>query len=196
MKRNIRKPLLVVLALVLVSVASVMGTLAYLKASTTPVINTFVSAALTTSNLTLDESEAISQGSGVYTLDTSSRKQANNYSLVPGVNVPKDPQISYDQIDVDAYLFVKATDGTDANITWTIDDTEGWTLVTGTTNVWYKAVDATNTAGTVGIIKDDIVNVGKDYASTTTETLEFQAYLIQRAGFADVAAAWAEAQNP
>ncbi|MBR5264576.1 MAG: hypothetical protein IKV50_07780, partial [Clostridia bacterium] len=45
-------------------------------------------------NFTLTESEAKRNTDGTYSLDTTTSTDKNSYTLMPGVDVPKDPKIT------------------------------------------------------------------------------------------------------
>ena len=188
-----KKFLMMMLAMVLVCVVSVAGTLAYLTATTQSVKNTFVAAEL--ADLVLDESKA-NGSNGNYTLDTNTRVQANNYTVVPGVNLPKDPKVTVKGLEQTAYLYIEVIDALPSTITWEMRDT--WTEVTGKTGknggkiYAYNAIIQPNTADQeFFIIKDDTMVVASNYEKTTAaQELTFYAYLCQSAGFSSAAEAY------
>lgn len=193
MKKSIRKPLLIGLSLALVAVISVMGTLAYLTAQTSPVTNTFTAAGLNVAAFTLDEAPAVKASDGTYTLDnTAARVQANAYEIIPGATLPKDPKITIQGLEMDAYLFLKVEDSTVSDISWTMMDT-GWTALTGQTGIYYREVAADPGDYTISLIQGDAMTVAADYNGAAGEdcgSLVFTAYLAQKAGFANASAAW------
>ena len=81
--KKLRKALLLVLALVAVCIASVFGTLAYLKA-TQSVSNTFSVGDI---GMTLDEAD-------ITATDGSRTTTGNNYKLIPGQTYAKDPTVT------------------------------------------------------------------------------------------------------
>lgn len=125
-KNKTLKTLVAVLSMVLVICLTVAGTLAYLKAETTPVINTFSPSNI---NLTLEESN-VDGGS----------ETANTYKMVPGTDISKDPKVTV-TADIDCYVFVKVEKSTnfDTYMNYTISD---WTPVPNETNVYYREVSA------------------------------------------------------
>lgn len=194
---NRKRILLTVVAMVLVCAVSVMGTLAYLQMTSAPVTNTFVAAGLA-AELTLDEAPAVQTDNsgqplavGHYRLDdTATRIQSNSYTVVPGVDLPKDPKVTIDTLEVDAYLFIKVEDSTPSTISWTLNS--GWTALAGQTGVYYRAV--TPGDHEFELIYGNELTVDGAYAAPaagTTEQLIFNAYLCQAGGFASAAEAWA-----
>lgn len=176
-KKNI---MIVALAMVLVAMISIGGTIAWLTDKTGEVKNTF-----TPSNINVGLTEST----------------GDSYQIIPGVDITKDPKVSASS-NVDYYVFVEVT-----KANWTIDGMNytiatGWTLVPGTDNVYYQAVKAGTFAPT-SVLAGDKVTVAGTITDETLEaltadtypTLTFQAYAIQQQGFTSVAAAWAEAQT-
>lgn len=196
-----RKVLIAGLLLVLVVGATILGTIAFLQDQTAAVTNTFTVGSLfaPTGNIVLNESRAVAgTDAGVYTLDPDTKVMQNAYTIVPGVNVPKDPEVTVTKLGVNAYLFIEVVDATPDTITWTIDS--AWTLLSGVTGpnggaVYYIDSELTPTgtdAGqSYGVITGDIVNVAGTHAANAEDTnIVFYAYLCQSGGFADQAAAW------
>ena len=188
-----KKALLTILAIVLICAISITGTLAYLKASTSEVKNTFVAAGGgslftdATGGITLNESLAeLNTTTGVYTLNTDSKVTSNEYSVVPGSTIPKDPKVSVTgKNDVPAYLYVEIVNKTEGVITFT--PAEGWSVVDGaeanyggTVYVWKDKLVANLEA--TSIISGDVVTV-KDGETLTIESgkdvVSFYAYLAQ-----------------
>ena len=112
--RKFVKPLLIVVAMILVCIMSVFATLAYLTAGDT-VKNTF-----TVGNITIDLNEAKvdEYGNPVYKTDEDGefildeegnkiledRVDGNKYKLVPNREYTKDPTITVDKMSEDCYL--------------------------------------------------------------------------------------------
>ena len=189
--------MLFTLALVLVvAVASVGGTLAWLKVSTTPVVNTF-----TVGDINIDLTETT----------------GNNYKIIPGVDIAKDPKVTVKANSEACWLFVKVEESNNwPNVMETIgDEASGtervrkvnyalatdWLGVPYTNNVFYHEVSATTTDTDFAVLQDNKVTVRssltKDEANAIsgTLTLTFTAYAIQKDGFKNVSDAWSEAQN-
>lgn len=113
-----KKTLTIAIALVLVVALAVGATWAYLTATTGPVKNTFVAGSVVAnSDLELFEHVANKNTDGTYTLDTANKAHAgengvyNAYTVMPGVNLPKDPTVNVKAANGAYYLFVEVTKG-------------------------------------------------------------------------------------
>ena len=185
------KILCAVLALVLALGCGVGGTLAWLSARTSNVVNTF-----TFGNLSV----ALKETTGA------------SYQIVPGTDLAKDPKAAVTAVEgydaVDAYLFVKAvkTNWPKSKVTFGMAD--GWTQVPGTDDVWYREVKANEYNTEYQILagdathKDGVIKVDGSMTKTEVETakkagevkLTFTAYAVQKANMT-VAEAWAQAPS-
>ena len=173
------------LALVLVIGCVAGGTVAWLVAKTDPVVNTFTYGDI---NITLAETTG------------------NDYKIIPGTNIEKDPKVTVTAGSEDCWLFVKVVeeywptatleDGT-RKVSYAIAD--GWTKVEGQTNVYYREVKATDTAREFPVLSGNIVTVSdqltKGDIKATQPKLTFTAYAVQQENIADAKTAWEKA-NP
>ena len=184
-QRKIRRILTTVCLMALVMVVSVGATMAYLTAKTAPVVNTFTPAGIA---ITLTETPNQADGSW-------------KAQLVPGKEYAKDPVVAVDgtTTDVDVYLFVKfdeATSKTYLDYTSNLGkDGEGWTLVTGRTDVWYREVKTDAAVKSWHLLDGDKVTVKNTLSkeqTNATSTMTYTAYAIQTEGFDDADDAWAE----
>lgn len=192
-----KKKLTTVLAIVLVVALSVAGTYAYLTAQTNQVKNTFTAAGLA-SEFSLDESRAHQQPDGSYTLDAADRVQENTYSVVPKVNLAKDPTVHVMlEKNVGAYVFLAVDNNLGDGLTATIDDTQ-WTALnkTYTANgaewtIYYKqlAGSATPAQVDINVLANQQIVVG-DTVAENCGNIVFNAYLTQSAGFTSALDAW------
>lgn len=171
------------LALVLVIGCVAGGTVAWLVAKTEPVVNTF-----TYGNINI----ALTEDAG------GTEKQ---FKIIPGTNIVKDPKVTVTAGSEDCWLFVKVVeehwptatleDGT-RKVSYAIAD--GWTMVEGQTNVYYREVKATDTAREFPVLKGNIVTVSdqltKGDIQATPPTLTFTAYAVQQENIADAKTAW------
>lgn len=192
------KKLTTVLAIVLVVALSVAGTYAYLTAQTDKVTNTFTAAGLA-SKFTLDESKATQQPDGSYTLDVNDRVQENTYSVVPKVNLAKDPTVHVTlEKNVGAYVFLAVSNNLGNGLTATIDS-GNWTAL-GTTytdaqgvvwTMYYKqlAGSATPAQVDINVLAGQQIVVG-DTVAENCGNIVFNAYLTQSAGFDNALDAW------
>lgn len=193
------KVVALLLAVVLLIGCAVGSTVAYLMAKSAVVTNTFVAGEIGTLNL--------------------SETTGNSYIVTPGVDITKDPTVTFNGNNVAAYVFLKveATDwtvssadttytyslGNNEEMKWTIAD--GWTKLENVDGVYYRTVAAdTDTANTAdaekyGIIKENTITVRSEITKENidgyTKGLTFTAYAIQKDGFTTVSDAWTQAQT-
>ena len=186
------KTFVVMLALVLALGCAVGGTIAWLTKTTGTVTNTF-----TYGNIDIDLTETVPEN-----------RQAK---IIPGTDIPKDPKVTVKANSEDCYLFVKVEatgDFVAGKVTYAIR-ADGWTKGNGTDipeNVYYRVVPAAETDTVFYMLTGDtanpngVVTVSPDLTkgeieNLTNPTLAFTAYAIQKEGFADAKAAWAEASK-
>ena len=196
-----KKAFALFLALALVVGGVVGGTVAWLTATSDTVTNTF-----TTSNIEvkLEETKGATVTGG------------KEFKMVPGYELEKDPKAWVVAGSEDCYLFVKLdcanntyTSGEETKnyLTWEI--AEGWTLVPGKTNVYYRTVNSTQMSSDNGVtnsypvLKDNKVTVSDEitkeqmnaFTAATLPKLTITAYasqLYKSAGVEFTAAeAWA-----
>ena len=149
------------------------GTFAYLQSSTGDVVNQF------------DANKVM-----VSLAETT----GSEYHIIPGTSQEKDPAVTVDNT-VDAYVYVEVNDATDGLVTYSIAD--GWTLLDGYDNVYYREVAADAADKAFDVLKDNIVSYSADLENSDMldgegnlkdgMELTFQAYAIQKDGFVDAA---------
>ena len=201
--RNRRIALTVCLMLV-VMVASIGGTVAWLTAKTDPVTNTF-----TYGDISIDLYEHKYNASTNTLGDDKIRDDSNKYKIIPGVNLPKDPTVEVKANSEACWLFVKVEKtGTFVEGRVSYEIAEGWSALDGQAGVYYREVGATGqSAQTFGVLKQTTVD-GKTHAITVSDqltktdvngqgnvTLKFTAYAVQKDGINSVADAWAKANS-
>ena len=208
------KALLLSLCAVLLVVASVMGTMAYLTSSD-KVTNTFTVGNVA---IKLDEAKVNTDGTLVAGAD---RVKANSYKLLPGHTYNKDPMVTVLDGSEESYIkmtvtFSKASaldaifapDG--ANLTGIFNgyDAANWiakgstkdaTADTRTYEFWYKAtIEAPKGKGDVALepLFTSITVPGtitkEQLATIEGMTITVNAYAIQADGFKDAAEAWSK----
>lgn len=184
------KVFLSLLALVLVVGCAVGGTIAWLTATTDPVVNTFTYGKI---NIALTETKP-------------ENKQA---TIIPGVNISKDPKVTVNGGSEACWLFVKvAEEGTFVakKVTYSIE--AGWTQGDGTNipkDVYYRSVAASDDNQDFYVLAGDTTyrngvvtvseNLTKEDIKGLTEThpqLIFTAYAVQKDGIDTAAEAWAK----
>ena len=136
----------------------------------------------------------------------------NDYKIIPGVNITKDPKVTVEANSEACWLFVKIkeenwptlteTDRTIKKVSY--DIATDWKPLEGQAGVYYREVDATTANAGVSyyILKGDtaypngVVTVSENLTKnevnsiTTQPKLTFTAYAVQKDGIDTVEAAW------
>lgn len=194
-----KKILALTLVFALALALGIGGTVAWLTAQTSPVVNTFTVGDI---NITLAE--------------TGTTNNAKNYTFVPGDTLAKDPKVTVIAGSEDCYLFVKveeanntATGLTGKVINWSVDTGTDpaikWVPVPEHDGYWYRTVPAVAANTTeenlpsFDVLKDNQVTVNekvtKDMVTGLTAkkpTITVTAAAVQKDNVADVTAAWAK----
>lgn len=204
-RRNVsNKTVAILLALVLAIGCAVGGTLAWLISQTDSVVNTFTYGDI---NIDLYEHE---YNAGENNLGTEETTKVDNYKIIPGVDLPKDPTVEVKANSEACWLFVKVkeenwpaftnTDGT-KKVSYRIAD--DWTKGDGKeipANVYYREVAANDKAQEFPVLKGDKVTVSEELTKAEVDdllkekspTLTFTAYAVQKDGITTAAKAWAK----
>ena len=197
-----KKVLALVLSLVLVVGCAVGGMYAWLQEEADPVVNTFVAGKLIDPDqggvFELKEHKATRQPNGTYDLENSIEVDRNEYIVMPGVDLAKDPFVQVKTAE-QAYLFVEVVNTLPTGMTATVN-TDQWTEVVGAVGQnggkVYTLKDGplapAEELATHYILKDNKVVVDKDFAAPEDGigNLEFYGYLTQAAGFDSAIDAW------
>lgn len=193
-----RKALLLTFCAVLLVVASVLGTIAYLTANDT-VTNTFTVGQVA---INLDEAKVTEDGKAV---TPAVRVKENSYKLLPGHEYTKDPTVHVNAVSENSWIFVKVENGIAAYEANTTDYKQiadqitenGWTALDGVANVYYKSY-AQNAAGDDLVVfknfkVSDTANTVDGWANITEKSTKVivNAYAIQADGFDTAKEAWA-----
>lgn len=184
------KVFLSLLALVLVAGCAVGGTIAWLTATTEPVVNTFTYGKI---KIQLTETTG------------------TEYKIIPGVNISKDPKVTVKADSEACWLFVKVAEkGTFVTDKVTYSIANGWTALDATNHpgVYYREVDAVTADTNFNVLAGDTTypngvvtvseNLTKKDIKGLTETrpqLTFTAYAVQKDGINTAAEAWAKVSN-
>jgi len=200
MSKNTRnRILLTALAALLLVVAAVGGTMAWLQADTDEVVNTFTPAAINVSLTETMKPDGTIVESGV--TDWTAQ-------LIPSKEYKKNPTVTVTagEDNVASYLFVKVEGADEVKnyLDFTLfyeegGDTRTWTPVTGHPGVYYTEIAANAATQTIELIKNNTVTV-KDLTTATMASadveLTFQAYIIQQYGWeSDIPGAYVRASN-
>ena len=199
--RSAMRRMLFTLALVLVvAVASVGGTIAWLTDKTDAVTNTF-----TTANIDIDLTETWNAMAD----ENSTDYDTWNAKLVPGKEYAKDPKVTVNAGSEACWLFVHVAEANNEAVGLTgkvVDYTvhTEWTPVPNHTGFFYREVDATtaaavsyyvltgNTTNPNGFVKinENLTKEQEEAFGAHTPTITVTAAAVQKDGVADVAAAW------
>ena len=209
--KTAKKAMLMTLCAIILVVATVFGTMAYLT-STDEVVNTF-----TVGNVAIKLDEAPVDGNGKAT--TGDRVKENSYKLLPGHTYNKDPMVTLLAGSETSYVkmtvtFSKANEldaifapsGADLTSIFNGYNSANWiakgntkdaTANTRTYEFWYKeAVGAPTADVALDALFDSITVPGsitkEQLATIEGLTITVNAYAIQADGFDDADAAWAE----
>ena len=217
--KTAKKAMLMTLCAIILVVATVFGTMAYLT-STDEVENTFTVGNV---KITLDEAKVNTNGSPVEGAD---RVKANEYKLMPGHTYTKDPTIHVDATSEDCFIRAKVTltnakewiaiatkyadnkveniiKGTDDNIWWVSQPAVDETANTVTYTFVYKNESHTDELGKriwTSTDSKDLVLFNKieipggltndELKSVGASKITVVAEAIQADGFANADAAW------
>lgn len=132
-----KKVLALVLAMVLVVVGVAAGTLAWLTAKSDTVTNTF-----TTSDIKVKLEET-----------------KNNFKMIPGYDIQKDPKATVLAGSEECFLFVKLEKSANFDDFMTYEMADGWTALTGVDGVYYREVKTADIGTAYSVLKDDKVTV-------------------------------------
>ena len=170
-----KKSLALVLALAMIVVCVVGGTLAWLIATTPEVKNTFTYGDI---NIKLEETDA------TVSADGSATKE---FKMIPGYTIAKDPKVTVKAGSEKCYLFVKVDKSANFDKFMTYDMAADWTALTGVNGVFYRVVETSTGNQTFSVLANDQVIV-KDTVTkadmnalneATQPTLTFTAYACQ-----------------
>ena len=148
------KLVVTMLAVTLLIGCAIGGTVAWLTAKTEAVVNTFTYGDI---NITLSETTG------------------NDYKIIPGVDINKDPKVTVKANSEDCWLFVKVEEeGTFVanKVTYSIAD--GWTKGDGTkipSDVYYRSVTASNADQPFGVLSDDKITVSEELTKAEINNL-------------------------
>lgn len=142
-----KKSIALVLALALVVVCIIGGTLAWLTANTDPVTNTFTTSDI---NITLSE--------------TKGGTNHNEFKMIPGWTIEKDPKVTVLTGSEKCYLFVKLEKSANFDTFMTYSMATDWKQLKNSSDadvpgVYYRIVDTTDMGTAYSVLKDDQVAV-------------------------------------
>ena len=172
--------LLVAIISVLSLCSFLVGTsVAWLTSKTEDLVNTFTYGDI---NIKLEETD---------TEDGDDNVNTNEYKMLPGNEITKDPKVTVIANSEESYLFVKLTKSENFDNFMTYEVAEGWTLLEGTTDVYYREVGVSDKDQEFTVLKDNKVKVKEDVTKAKLNeldkdgannypTLTITAYAVQR----------------
>lgn len=200
-KRISARAVALVLVCVLALSGVVGGTMAWLIDVPDPVVNTFTYGDI---SISLDETDTGLDGDG--------KDTTNEYEMIPGQTITKDPVVTVKAGSEDMWLFVKLekSDNFDDFMTYEVDGS--WAALENAEGVYYRHITAAEVAETdmkIHVLQNDTVTVkeevtkeqlnaldknadGTEAETKTYPTLKVTAYAVQSAGSAAAADAWAK----
>lgn len=132
-KRSGVKLVALVLVMALLIGGAIGGTLAWLTDTTKSVTNTFTASDI---DITLQE-HTYDEDEDKLTQETTD-EGVDNYKMIPGWTIPKDPFVTVEAGSEDCWVFVKVEEAggnvTVDNVTYTFDDFIDYTVLSGKTN--------------------------------------------------------------
>ncbi len=176
-----KRKLIIALALCLALALGIGGTMAYLTATTGPVVNTFTIGNV---GLTLEENKGTMVDG------------KHQFKMVPGNTIEKDPTVTVTAGSENCWLFVKLVKANNFDTYLTYDMAEGWTELTGVegvAGVYYRKVTQSETAQEFAVLANNQVTVRNTVVqsdSFVAPTLTISAAAIQQANIADAATAY------
>ena len=160
-----KKSLALLLAIAIVVVGVVAGTVAWLMDQTPSVTNTF-----TTSDINIELKET-----------------KNNFQMIPGWDIEKDPKVTVKADSEACYLFVKLEESDNFDTFMTYEMADGWEALPEAPGVYYREVAAATADTTFEVLKGNQVTVKdtvtkaqmNDLTADTYPTLTVTAYASQ-----------------
>ena len=135
-RHSSKKGLAMLLSLVLVIGCVVGGTLAWLTAQDTPVVNKF-----SPSTIGVELKEHTYNATEDILTTTVTDEGVTNYKMIPGWTIPKDPEAWITENSEAAYLFVEIKESENFDDFMTYAIAHGWKLLDGTEAASINTVD-------------------------------------------------------
>lgn len=181
-----RRTLLLTLAMVISITGVTAGTMAWLLDSSNKVENTFTYGDV---NVELEETDT--------GIDDDEDPNTNEYQMMPGKPITKDPKVTVKAGTEDCWVFVQLTESENFDDFLTYEmavDADGnpiWTALTGYEGVYYCQLDRTEADVVMQVLKDDQVLVKPEVTKEMLNaldaeggagypTLTLQAFAVQR----------------
>lgn len=175
--KNFKKSIALLVAVSMIVGCVIGGALAWLTSTSGNVVNTFTTSDI---NISLNETKG----------DLNSDSNHKKFKMIPGWTIEKDPKVTVVSGSEDCWLFVKLDKSTNFDNFMTYEIADGWTALTGVTNVsdvYYRKVQSADMGTAYSILKNDKVTVKStvtkemmnDLTTATYPTLTVTAYASQ-----------------
>lgn len=158
-----RKTVIICVAIALILVSVIGGTMAYLTSTTEPVTNTFTYGDI---NIAIAETAT--------DLDNDGDENTNTYKMFPGNDIEKDPVITVLGKSEDCWLFVKLEKSANFDDFMTFEMADGWQALANTDGVYYMEVSFNEDDQAFGVLKDDKVTVKQEVTKQQLNDLDAQ----------------------
>lgn len=196
------KVFVLLLCAVLIVGCTVAGVLAWVIDVSGPVINTFSASSI---KIKLDESKYDPADNS---LNKAERVQSNdNYVMIPGWELPKDPKVTVEGGSEDCWLFIKLEKAEDVDAFLEYSIASGWTPLEGKTGIYCRKVSSSANDQSFEILEGNKVTVKETVSLENMQALTengkspqmtFTAYAVQLkkgSGEFTAAEAWTEAEK-
>ncbi|MBR2037363.1 MAG: hypothetical protein IKA09_06485 [Lachnospiraceae bacterium] len=195
-----KRTIALLMAVVMLFGVVVGGTVAWLKAETGSVVNTFSVGDI---NIELKEHDYDPESKKLLEGIEHEVTEEDDYKIIPGTDLLKDPFVRIIDESEECWVFVRVTPDKwpTSNVTYTIDST--WTALKGVPDVYWQKVESL----VGGEVKNEELNIlagqkievtnelTKEQIETIkavgNPTLTFTAYAVQAENFDTAEAAWA-----
>ena len=150
-----KKSLALLLAIAIVVVGAVAGTVAWLTDRTAAVKNTF-----TTSDITIELTETTGE----------------SYKMIPGCTIKKDPKVTVKADSEACYLFVKLEKSANFDQYMTYEMADGWQALPEAPGVYYRKVAAATADTTFEVLQGNQVSVKGEVTKAQMNALTADTY--------------------
>ena len=185
-----KKSLILALAVLMVVCFAAGATLAYLFVETNQVVNTFAYG-----DINIDLTETVNGNSQSA---ATNKVENNNFKMIPGDTLTKDPEVIVKAGSEACWLFVKVEKGNNFDTFMTYQMASGWTEMGTGTGIYYREVSAAAADQEFAVLLNNQVTVKPEVTKVmlnaltegTMPTLTFTAYAVQKNNVASVTDAW------
>ena len=138
-------------------------------------------------NLEVFEYAAVKNQDGTYTLDESNEVHENNFSVIPGVDIPRRAKIRIDRDEsttTPAYLYIEVVNTLPASITMSLASAASWTKLDNAVGknggeVYAYSNTITGTEQISITILDGYVEASPEYLASGEYELSFYPYMVK-----------------